>query len=122
MFPALQNALLYGTPKFLVWALGMNDSYWKWKDIVIKVEMLCRALGIELILQTIPWPTDGSKASINNYVKSSGYRYVDVYDAVSSDDNGTWYSGMLDDGVHPTTFGAKAIAGRYLVDFPEIAQ
>lgn len=122
MFPALQNALLYGTPKFLVWALGMNDSYWKWKDIAIKVEMLCRSLGIELILQTIPWPTDGSKASINNYVRSSGYRYVDVYAAVSSDDNGTWYDGMLDDGVHPTTFGAKAIAGRYLVDFPELAQ
>lgn len=122
MYPELQNALLYGTPKFLVWALGMNDSYWKWKDIVIKVEMLCRSLGIELILQTIPWPTDGSKASINNYVKTSGYRYVDVYNAVSSDENGTWYPGMLDDGVHPTTFGAKAIAGRYLVDFPELAQ
>ena len=122
MYPELQNALLYGTPKFLVWALGMNDSYWKWKDIVIKVEMLCRSLGIELILQTIPWPTDGSKASINNYVKTSGYRYVDVYNAVSSDENGTWYPGMLDDGVHPTMFGAKAIAGRYLVDFPELAQ
>lgn len=122
MYPQLQDALLFGTPKFLVWCLGMNDEYWKWKDIVIKVEMLCRALGIELILQTIPWPTNGSKESINNYVRSSGYRYVDVYAAVSSDDSGTWYDGMNDDGTHPTTFGAKAIAGRFLVDFPEIAQ
>lgn len=122
MYTQLQKLLTFGSPKFLVWCLGMNDEFWVWKDNVIKVEKLCRTYGIELILQTIPWPTNGTKALINDYVRNSGYRYIDVYKAVSSDDNGTWYDGMNDDGVHPTTLGAKAIAGRVLTDFPEILQ
>ena len=125
LYDALVNALNYGTPKFLVWAMGMNDYYWKWKDAAIKVEMLCRAFGIELIYTTIPFRTDipgYSKVEINAYVKASGYRYIDVYSAVSSDNVGTWYPGMCDDGVHPTILGAKAIAARVLADFPEIMQ
>lgn len=122
MYTQLQKLLTFGAPKFLVWCLGMNDEFWVWKDNVIKVEKLCRTYGMELILQTIPWPTDGTKALINDYVRNSGYRYIDVYKAVSSDNNGTWYDGMNSDGVHPTILGAKAIAGRVLTDFPEILQ
>ena len=121
MYPKLTKLLNFGTPKYLVWALGMNDTYpWRYKDYLIKVEMDCRARGIELILTTIPYPTGDTRATINQFVKESGYRYIDVYSAVSSDANGTWYAGMNDDGVHPTALGAKAIAARVLADFPEI--
>ena len=123
ILPDLKKALNYGTPKYLYWCLGMNDNPVIWKYCSTEVECLCRERGITLIYQTIPWPTSGytNKATINEYIKSSGYRYVDGYDAVCSDDQGTWYTGMLDDGVHTTVLGAKAMAAQVLTDFPEIA-
>lgn len=123
IYPDLVQMLKYGTPKYLYWCLGMNDNSVLWKNYSQLVEKLCRERGITLIYQTIPWPTSGyaEKSKIDSFIKNSGYRYVDAYKAVCKDDNGTWYDGMLDDGVHPTTLGAKAIAGQVLVDFPEIA-
>lgn len=123
MVQELEKLLRFGTPKYLLWCLGMNDGAVIWKYCSTKVEQLCRERGITLIYQTIPWPSSGSsaKAIINEYIKESGYRFVDGYSAVCSDDNGTWYEGMNDDGRHPTVLGAKALAGQVLVDFPEIA-
>lgn len=125
MFPELQRMLALGTPKFLVWCLGMNDVIWSWRNISREVEMTCRQLGITLIYQTIPLPTSGyqDKQRINEYIKSSGYRYIDACDAVVQDrTTRAWYEGMLDDGVHPTALGAQALAGQVLADFPEIMQ
>ena len=121
MLQELARLLSFGTPTFLVWCLGMNDSWWKWRYCEKQVEMLCRANGIELILTTIPKPENGTKDEINTQVKDSGYRYIDVFSAVCKD-TGEWYEGMCDDGVHPTVLGAKAIAARILADFPEITQ
>lgn len=123
MVPELEKLLRFGTPKYLLWCLGMNDGAVIWKYCSTKVEQLCRERGITLIYQTIPWPSSESSAKqkINGYVKESGYRYVDGYAAVCSDANGTWYDGMNDDGTHPTVLGAKALAGQVLIDFPEIA-
>lgn len=125
MFPELQRMLSLGTPKFLVWCLGMNDYIWQWMQYAKEVEMICRERGITLIYQTIPLPTSGyaHKQRINEYIKASGYRYIDSCDAVVADETTrAWYEGMLDDGVHPTTLGAKALAGQVLVDLPEIMQ
>ena len=121
--PDLKQLLKYGTPKYLYWCLGMNDNSVLWKYYATEVEELCRERGITLIYQTIPWPTTGSseKAKINQFIKDSGYRYVDGYSALCKDANGTWYDGMNDDGTHPTVLGAKVLAGQVLVDFPEIA-
>lgn len=122
MLAELQRLLNFGTPKFLVWAIGMNDAYLQYYvEALYAIERICRVNGIELILTTIPWPTNGDKSSINNYIKASGHRYIDIYSAVSADDSGTWYDGMNADGVHPTALGAKAIASKVLQDFPEIA-
>lgn len=123
IYPDLVQMLKYGTPKYLYWCLGMNDNSVLWKNYSQLVEKLCRERGITLIYQTIPWPTTGSaeKAKINQFIKDSGYRYVDGYSALCKDANGTWYDGMLDDGTHPTVLGAKVLAGQVLVDFPEIA-
>ena len=122
MYSELQRMLNYGTPKFLVWCLGMNDSYADWNGVYGTLKELCESKGITLVLQTIPWPEDGNKSDINNAVIASGLRYFDAYSAVSSDANGTWYTGYCADGVHPTEEGAKALAARFLVDFPEILQ
>lgn len=119
----LQRLLDLGSPRFLFWGLGGNDNPWVWMNVVTQVEMLCRERGITLILNRIPWRTDipnGSKADQNTYVVNSGYRYVDTYRAVSSDESGTWYPGYCADGVHPTQLGAKAIATQFLVDMPEL--
>ena len=126
ILPDLKRALNYGTPKYLYWCLGMNDNAALWKYNATELECMCRERGITLIYQTIPVPTSSSatpaeKKKINQYIKSSGYRYVDGCSAVCSDDQGTWYDGMNDDGIHPTVIGAKALAGQVLVDFPEIA-
>ena len=122
MFAELEGLLTLGTPKYLVWCLGMNDTPWNWEYYEKKIEMLCRAKGITLILQTIPWPTGGDKSYINDYIKTSGYRYIDVYSALSSDAQGTWKSGYNADGTHTTVLGAKAQAAEVLCDFPEIIQ
>ena len=122
MYSELERLFALGSPKYLIWAIGMNDYYLcHFADYLSKVEMFCRSHGTELILTTIPWPTNGSKAEIDTYIKQTGHRYIDFYAAVSSDANGTWYEGMNADGVHPTVLGAKALASRVLVDFPEIA-
>lgn len=123
LFAELQKLFSLGCPKYLVWCLGMNDSSWDWRYYEKKVEMLCRANGVTLLLQTIPYPESGTnKEVINNEVRASGYRYIDAFDAVSSNSDGDWYDGYCDDGVHPTILGAKAIAAQVLADFPEICQ
>lgn len=122
LYNELQLALNFGKPRFLVWCLGMNDTFSAWSIVFANLKSLCANNGITLILQTIPWPTGGDKTDINNAVRQSGYRYFDGYAAVSSDDNGTWYDGMNSDGTHPTILGAQAMATRFVADFPEILQ
>ena len=122
MLPELIRLLSLGTPKFLVWCLGMNDNVWNWRYYEKQVEMLCRSKGITLVLQTIPQPVGGaSKSGINSQVRESGYRFIDAYSAVC-DSNGDWYAGMCDDDVHPTVLGAKSIAARVIADLPEVCQ
>jgi hypothetical protein len=127
MFAELQKMLNYGTPKFLLWCLGMNDDADAWSAVFSELSALCESKGITLIPQTIPWPEDNQsgaaqKALINSAIIASGDRYLDGYSAVSSDNNGTWYEGFTDDGVHPNITGAKAMATRFLADFPEFLQ
>ena len=119
MEPQLEIMLRFGTPKYLVWCMGMNDQAPIWLNWAKQVEMLCRERGITLIYQTIPKNND-NKNEINLYIQNSGYRYIDFVAAVMR--NGVWYPDMDDDGTHPTQLGAKVLAGQILVDFPEILQ
>lgn len=121
----LQRCLKYGTPKYLVWGLGMNDTDSSWESNLNIVKDICEDKGIELILCTIPSVPSRSKEYISNYVRSSGYRYIDFYTAVGAQPDGTWISGYQEPGgsqVHPTELGAKALAMRVLVDLPEVMQ
>ena len=124
MFKEFENCLKFGTPKYVVWCLGMNDgtNATPYKTYYEKVKAICEEKGIELILQTIPNIPNADKTAINTIINESGLRYINAADAVGSYTNANWYEGYLADGVHPTELGAKAIASQVLADFPEIMQ
>jgi len=51
----LQRALQFGTPKYLVWCLGMNDTdFTAYMASLSTVITLCSQKGITLIICTIP--------------------------------------------------------------------
>ena len=117
----LLRAFNFGTPQYLVWCLGMNDSDDNFKKYFDLVKQKCQELGITLIGCTIPTVPERNKEIITQYVKSHATRYIDAYTAVGSDPNGNWNSGYLStDNVHPTQKGARAIATQWLSDFPEL--
>lgn len=123
----LHSALSIHQPKFLIWCLGMNDgnddefgASVSWKDHLKMVMELCEKNNITLILATVPSVPTRDNTKKNEFVRNSGYRFID-FDKAVSDGKGIWKQGMLsDDGVHPTEIGGKALAERFLVDFPEI--
>ena len=119
----LKRMLSFGTPKYLLWCLGMNDTDANFVENFDKVKALCSQKGITMIGATVPTVPTRSKENISAYVRASGIRYIDFYKAVGTNSSGSWYYGYLDsDGVHPSIAGAKALATQVLVDFPELMQ
>ncbi|MCQ2219789.1 MAG: hypothetical protein MJZ12_00265 [Prevotella sp.] len=120
------------TPKYIIWCLGMNDNAGlsAWRNFVTSLQAKCALKGISLILATIPVVRDSTtyknKQEMTDWVRESGFRYVDVYKAVGADSLGHWYGDgtatdyQSTDNVHPTEYGAKTIATQFLVDVPEI--
>ena len=114
-------------PEVAVWALGMNNGD---KDDKINPDYLCATLefikvckekGIVPILTTTPNTPKVDNRYKNEWVRSSGYRYIDFARAVGSDKVLGWYPDMLSpDLVHPDVKGAKALYMQLLVDLPEI--
>lgn len=114
-------------PEVAVWALGMNNGD---KDDKINPDYLCATLefikvckekGIVPILTTTPNTPKVDNRYKNEWVRSSGYRYIDFARAVGSDKVLGWYPYMLSpDLVHPDVKGAKALYMQLLVDLPEI--
>lgn len=125
----LMSAFLHGTPKYLIWCLGMNDPdngaiNPNWLNTVQMVRADCARRGIELVLATIPNVPIYDHTYKNAWVKSSGLRYIDFAEAVGATDAGsTWYDGCLETTtprVHPTADGARLLAVRALTDVPEL--
>ena len=117
-----------GKPKYIIWALGMNDAdtngsvNTNWKSAYDEVKTWCNNNSVELIACTIPNTPRVRNVEKNNIVRSSGLRYVDFAKAVNAEEDGaTWYPNMLSsDNVHPIELGAKVLANRFLVDVPEV--
>jgi hypothetical protein len=116
-------------PQFIVWCLGMNDGSdadsltpnTNWLTAVDNVINYCTVNSIIPILATIPSVPNIYHEGKNNYVRNSGYRYIDFAKAVNAQADGTWTTGLLSgDNVHPTNAGAKVLASQVLIDFPEI--
>ena len=126
---ALETALTYyGQPAMLVWCLGMNDGAdsgdipsERWTSGISRVEELCAAYDINLVLATIPSVPSHSNEAKNSYIRNSGRRYIDFADAVGAQADGTWFAGMLsNDNVHPSESGATALYHRAIMDVPEL--
>lgn len=117
----LNKAKVFGTPKFIVWMLGMNGSD---SDAISAINSLidyATENDITIILTKIPSVPEYRHTTLNAYITASGYRYVDSYNAMGCDGNGNTYVGYLSsDDVHPTALGANSIAMRTLVDAPEL--
>ena len=123
-----KQALTHGTPKYAVWCLGMNDgdtndtvntSYLKSVQEFIRI---CEEKGITPILSTVPCTPTVNNYYKNQWVKKSGYRYIDFARAVGGEEIGSrWFDGMLHtDQVHPNELGAKALYAQVIADLPEI--
>ena len=119
----LVRCLNFGTPKYLIWCLGMNGNYDNYTTTFTKLKALCEERNITLVLALIPTVPERDKEELASYIKSTGLRYIDWYKAVGANSSGVWYDGYLSsDNVHPTELGAKAISMQFLIDFPEIMQ
>lgn len=128
--PSLNNMIeYYGTPNFIVWCLGMNDGSdadestptTTWSDGINYVLNICNEHGITPVFATIPTVPNINHEGKNNFIRNSGYRYIDFAKAVNAQPDGTWISGMLSsDNVHPSETGARALYFRAIADCPEI--
>lgn len=123
-----KTAIGCGNPRFAVWCSGMNDysdvgttPNPAWQANTEEFIQLCLANNITPVLATIPTTPNKNNEGKNEFVKSSGYRYIDFAKAVGAGASGVWYAGMLSsDNVHPTETGARALFMQALADFPEI--
>ena len=126
----LTNILECGyIPTYIVWALGMNGGRDSSVDVpadyqklwLMRFLRICKQNGITPILCTIPSVPGILHDGLNAYIKTLGYRYIDLAEAVGATSAGVWYDGLLSsDNVHPSEQGARVLAQRVLLDFPEI--
>ena len=124
---SFKTLLTLGIPDTVIWCMGMNNGdngaiNSSWLYNVEEMIKLCKRNNIDLVLATIPSCPIVDNTYKNDWVRNSGYRYVDFNKAVGV--SGTnWYDGMLStDNIHPTELGAKMLASRVCIDAPEIMQ
>ena len=120
-------AIEKGTPVYAVWCLGMNNGDKTeepdpdWLASTEEFLGICKEKGIIPILSTIPTTPKVNNSYKNEWVRNSGYRYIDFDRAVGADKDPAWYPEMLfKDNVHPDAKGAAALYSQVLIDFPEI--
>lgn len=127
-YNSLQASLKHGKPKYILWAMGMNNpdnesSVNKtWNDRFNDVKNMCEENDITLIGCTIPNTPTQFNSYKNAVVRNSGVRYIDFAKAVGAEHMGdSWYEGMLSsDNVHSTEKGAISLYLQALADFPEL--
>ena len=124
---SFENLLKYGTPRYAVWAMGMNDgsdgdgASVQWSTSINEFLTICEDNGITPILCTIPTVPTVNHEHKNYFVRNSGYRYIDFANGVNANSSGVWVDGCLSaDGVHPTVNGAKVLYAKAITDFPEL--
>lgn len=126
--PVLKSVLEYSArPERIIWTLGMNDPDKNgapnatWLACVEEIKTICEKEAIELILTTTPLVAAVENTYKNEYVRASGYRYIDFASAVGASSDTTWFDNMLhSDGVHPDVQGAAALYYQALADVPEL--
>lgn len=127
---SLSSLLTIGTPKVIIWCLGMNDGTDSnsapsnlWQSAINWLVATCRERKVSLILATIPSVPSVNNEKKNEWVRNSGFRYIDFAKAVNAQPNGTWDADFLSsDKVHPSPSGALVLYHQALVDCPEITK
>ncbi len=123
---SLNKCLTYYKPKKIVWLMGMNDADGdgvnaSWWSVYNSLTEICLNNNIELILSTVPNVPDRNHTYKNDIVKNSGYKYLDICNAVGADGSVNWIGGLLGgDKVHPSAFGSMTIASYIANQLPEI--
>ena len=117
-------------PKYLIIALGVNNEHFNIYSAGMKTTLqLCDTLGIEPILVTItPYYSNGDydsrstvREAVNNFVRTSGRRYVDICAAVTTNNETRWKDGyVLSDGIHPSVEGHSVIFDIFKSEIPEL--
>jgi hypothetical protein len=128
-YNSLQTTLKHGKPKYILWAMGMNNPdnessvNKNWNNRFNDVKKLCEENDITLIGCTIPNTPTQFNSYKNNVVRNAGIKYIDFAKSVGAEHKGdSWYDGMLSsDNVHPTEKGAMTLYLQALADFPELA-
>ena len=101
--------------------IGGTEVNQRWLDSTTELMDICKEKGITLVLETTPSNPLTNHEPKNNWIRNSGYRYIDIAKSVGADKDLHWYDGMLfTDNVHPTEKGAIAMYMQVLTDFPEI--
>ena len=119
---------------FAVWLQGMNGGNdgdgvpnSTWLANTEEFIRTCQQEGIIPVLSTTPTVPNYSHVYMNEWVRSSGCRYIDLASSVEKEGTTTWkFYGeteayLSSDLVHPTSYGAKAMCEQVLKDFPEIS-
>ena len=124
--PYLKNEVKLFCPGYCILQYGANHSNLDiYKTNMKEFTGWLESLGIKPILVTTP-PVSGIPIEriiqMNDWVKNSGYRYVDQCKAVTVDGAGImWKDGYVySDGVHPTALGHKAIYEAFVKELPEL--
>ena len=123
-----KKAVEFGTPKYVVWCLGMNNgdsetgANSNYLNATKEFLAICEEKGITPILSTIPNTPTVINLYKNEWVKNSGHRYVDFAAGVNASEKGSpWGAGMLaGDNVHPATAGAAALYAQLKKDLADI--
>jgi len=115
--------------KYTLIATGMNDAsggFTDWKQNYFGVISLVERKGSIPILATVSrnGATDNLSfiTSVNDFIRNSGYPYLDVARALSVNNDGVTQDTnlVLSDLIHPNVAGHKAIYDRTWVDIPFI--
>ena len=115
--------------KYIILAVGINDSNSSvatatYIEQMIELIGYVTINGAEPILMTTPYINDASNKTLadeyNAWIRASGYRYLDIYRALTNPD-GTQNTNLYrSDKVHPNLDGAKNIINILKQDLPDL--
>lgn len=126
MLSCFKDDLKFGTPKIAVWMMmGNNKSDTDVIDPVWFADTqefisICKEKNITPILTIYPYIGKNHTLK-SDWVRKSGYRYVDLWEAMCNED-GSWKdpAWLYKDNVHPTPEGAEVMWGAFKSAIPEL--
>lgn len=116
------------TPKYCVLQVGANDYYYGFDLFKTTMEQIIEIVkdnGVIPILTTTPRMGSVDNLSFlrqaNEWIKNSGYKYIDVAMALSNGDGETQdVSKYYEDTDHPSIYGAECIINWIEANLPEL--